>query len=349
MCGADAAWRCPSGSRPYEAAPGPADDCLPFHSDGGPFGSLGSTGITLETGDGRCLWIMNDAIQPGGSYLSNPAAAVPDDLPLGACPSEGSFIGGSRPVSVIDPAALGEDALVSPGDSVRFDGRSWMYARQWVLDAAQPFGVRKLGTRLGWFDEGAQSVRFLDEFLWSADRDFGDSALLVDGSPYVFGCSGEPHFLSYDCYLARLDQGPIEQASSYRYYAGPGQWAPDQAQGAVVFFAGPHRSSVRYLPLLGRYIHVFIEGFGDHIDYRLSDFPEGPWTSPETLAGCRLPPDDPDAFCGYPELHLELMDPFKPSEVALTYDVTTLAPDGQERRHADPAAYWPRLVRASLP
>jgi hypothetical protein len=348
VCGSDNQWRCPPGGRIYETVADPVDDCLPFHSADGPFESLGSTGIPVETGGGGCMWILGDAGVPDGSSLSFPGVIIPGDLPAGACPSGGSFIGGSRPVSVIDPSELGEESLVGLGDAIRYGDESWIYVRHWVFDSAQPFGVRKLGTRLGWLDEEEQRVKFLDGYLWAADADFGDSALLVEGVPYVYGCYGEPHDLGYDCRLARADRASVDQASSYRYYEGTGSWTQDPADAGVVFFAGPHRSSVRFLPALGRYIHVFIEGFGDHIDYRLSDLPEGPWTSPRALAGCRLPPDDPDAFCGYPMLHPEISDPFAPFVVVVTYDIGTLAPDGQERRLADPAAYWPRLVRVSL-
>ncbi len=345
---AEDAWRCPAGSRIYEAA-APTADCLPFQSADGPLESLGSGGITLETGDGRCLWILGDGVLADGSLVAHPAVAVPGDLPVGACPASGSFVGGSRPRSVIDPAELGVGSLVSPGDAVRYGDRSWLYCRHWTLDGSSPFGVRKLGTKLGWFDESAERVRFVDGYLWLADRDYGDSALLIDGVPYVYGCYGEPRDLGYDCRLARGDRGPIESVSSYRYYSATADWVPDEGGSAVVFLAGPHRSSVRYLAARGRYIHVSIEGFGDHIDYSLAERPEGPWSAPATLASCRLPSDDPDALCGYPMIHPELSDPFEPSEIVVSYDVTTLAPDAAERRRTNPAAYWPRLVRARVP
>ncbi|MBI5502533.1 MAG: DUF4185 domain-containing protein [Deltaproteobacteria bacterium] len=341
-------WRCPTASRVYRTAT-PEADCLPFHSPGGPLARLGSGGITLETGDGRCLWILGDGVAPDGTVISHPAAVVPDDLPLGACPPGGSFLGGEHPVSVVDLADLGEGSLFSPGDSVRQGGRSWIFGRHWVLDAASTFGVRKVGTKLGWFDDGADHVRFLEDYLWMADADFGDSALVVDDVPYVYGCYGEPHDLGYDCHLARADRGPVEQVSSYRYFAGAGGWSADAAESVVVFQGGPHRSSVRYLPGRGRYVHVSIEGFGDHIDVSLSDRPDGPWSAPAALIGCRLPSDDPDALCGYPMLHPELSDPLAPSDIVVSYDVSTLAPDAEERRQANPDAYWPRLVRVTLP
>ena len=67
------------------------------------------------------------------------------------------------------------------------------------------------------------------------------------------------------------------------------------------------------------------------------------------MAPCDLPEDDPAAFWASPALHLELMTDWRPDELVVTYEVGSTSEDQAERREADPAAYWPRLVRLTLP
>jgi len=342
-------WRCPVGGRLYEADPSPSETCLPFHSDSSPVSRLRTTGIPVETSDGRCLWVMQDEGVPSGPGGVYPAVYLSRDMPFGTCPQGGDFVGGDTPTSVMDVGELGEDALIALGDSIRYGGMSWLYYRQWVLDTREPFGARKLGTRIAVFDESTEHFRFLDGFVWHDGGDFGDSALLVDGVPTIVGCFGQPVSFTFECYLTRYNSGSIVAPESYEYYSGFETWTGDNRTLSPVFAAGPHRSSVRFHHGSGRYVLVYARGFGTSILYRTSTTLEGPWSTPEQLVMCDLPADDAGALCGYPMLHPELADPMRPNELVVSYDIATLGPDGSALIEEDPVAYWPRLVRVELP
>jgi hypothetical protein len=340
-------WSCPGGSRMYERASPASDSCRPFLAS--PVPVLRSTGITLETGSGRCLWLVSGGGPPDGVDVPHLGAYVPDGLPFGACPEQGELIGGEAPRSIMDASELGPDALIGISDSIRHAGQTWIYYRHWVLDPSEPFFVRKLGTRLAVFDDASETIRLLDGFIWTGDEDYGDSALVIDGVPHLFGCHGPPDFMAYHCYLTRLAAGPLESGSGYEYFAGDHDRLNDQDAEAAVLTAGPHRFSARFHAPSGRYVQVFIAGFGDRIEVRTAESVTGPWTAPRPLVSCELPADDIEAFCGYPMLHPELADPARPDELVITYDIASLAPDGAERMADDPVAYWPRLVRTAIP
>jgi hypothetical protein len=96
---------------------------------------------------------------------------------------------------------------------------------------------------------------------------------------------------------------------------------------------------------MGGFLHVYAIGFGREILATRAPAPEGPWSAPSVLLPCELPPDDPGAYCAGPAVQLQLYDPLYPGVLAVSYSVGTTASDGETRRRADPAAYWPRIVR----
>lgn len=342
-------WQCPAESKVLGETSDPVESCLPLYGEHSPFVWLASTGTPVARGDGRCMWILSDGVTAGDEHLSHPAVLLPSAPSSGDCLPGAEVLGGEAPFSVADETDLGEVDIASLGDGFRWGGRTWIYYRHWVWDANQVFGVRLLGTRLAWYHHETESVRFLDGFLWEPELAFGDAAVVADGVPYVFGCHGPPTFLSYECHVARLTGTDIGDPASYEHFAGDGEWSSDIAEEVPVFESGPHRTAVRFHPGLDSYILLFAHGFGTQIEMRLAPSPEGPWTAPVVVADCELPASDPDAFCATPALHLELMNDWRPEQLAVTYDIGTLAPDAEARRAAAPAAYWPRLVRFELP
>jgi len=347
-CTPAGAWHCPEGSEVLTETVQPVDSCLPLYGEASPFVWLASAGTPVERGDGRCMWILSEGVTETDERLSHPAVILPTSPAPGNCLPGAEVLGGEEPFSVADEADLGDDDIASLGDGFRFGGRTWIYYRHWVWDASQVFGVRLLGTRLAWYHDESESVRFLDGFLWDAEVAFGDAAVVADGVPHVFGCHGPPVFLSTECHVARLVGADIGDPAAYEHYAGGDQWSDDIAEEVPIFESGPHRTAVRYHPGVGRYVLLFAHGFGTQIEIRTAPEPQGPWTAPSVLADCDLPADDPDAFCATPAMHLELMSDWHPDDLAVTYDIGTLAPDAEARRLADPAAYWPRLVRLPM-
>jgi hypothetical protein len=113
-----------------------------------------------------------------------------------------------------------------------------------------------------------------------------------------------------------------------------------------VFGSGPHRGPVVHDPR-GGFLHVYAIGFGSTVELTHADRPEGPWGEAKQLAKCQLPADDPGAYCAGPVVYLELFDPTLPNELVVGYSIGTTSQDGEQRRKANPAAYWPRVVRTS--
>jgi hypothetical protein len=167
-------------------------------------------------------------------------------------------------------------------------------------------------------------------------------AAVVDGDfVYAFGCPGTPRWLVEDCLVGRA---PIERARDAAAWSifGAGGWGAGEP--VVVFGSGPHRGPVVRDPR-GGFVHVWAAGFGRSIEISRAARPEGPWSAPTTLLACDLPRTDVDSYCAGPIVHLELFDPLRPNEIVLSYAIGTTAPDGRERREAEPLAYWPHTVR----
>jgi hypothetical protein len=133
---------------------------------------------------------------------------------------------------------------------------------------------------------------------------------------------------------------------SYEYYLGDRGWSAGAADAAIVFHSGPDRSGVVFHGRRGEYLHVYAEGFGTRLVVQRAALPEGPWSAPALLIPCAVPAGDASAFCREPAVHPELMDPLRPDELAITYDLDT--PD-TARRAERPLDYWPRLVRVAIP
>jgi hypothetical protein len=110
-------------------------------------------------------------------------------------------------------------------------------------------------------------------------------------------------------------------AGAYEYFAGDDGWSSELATAIPVVQSGRERGAVPYHPGLGSYVRVFSVGFSSTLEVRSAPAQQGPWTTSRMLVACELPADDPDAFCREPVLRPWLMDPLRPREVALTYDI----------------------------
>ena len=215
-------------------------------------------------------------------------------------------------------------------------------ARGWTFDPNITFGVRSDGVGLALV--AGRSIQVATPWLFDNTLDLGDAALVDDaGFLYAYGCPGAPHWLEEDCNVGRAPLARIDESSAWSVL-GDGGWGVGKP--LRVFGSGPHRGPVVHDPR-GGFLHVYAIGFGSTVELTHADRPEGPWGEAKQLVKCQLPADDPGAYCAGPVVYLELFDPTLPNELVVGYSIGTTSADGEQRRKANPAAYWPRVVRTS--
>lgn len=333
------AWRCPAGSREHEAVE-PEEGCRPFA--GGPFTRVHGAGFLLPDAD-TCRFVLDGVDLEDGSFVEFPAVTAAP-APFGACPEVGDVIGPPR--SVLDRSVIGDMLAIALHDAARVDGTTWVFYRRYVFDPAEPFLFRSDGTSVARWDEERRRIRVDDRVTWPPIQEYGDAAFLHDGALHAVGCYGEPDFLTFRCRLARTTAADPTAGAAWEYFAGR-DWSPAADDAAVVFNSGPEQSAVRFVPGLDRWVLLFVAGFGSEVEIRTAPAPQGPWRAARRLVRCDLPPDDEQAFCREPVLHLDRMDPLRPDRLVVSYAIETLADDGDARRRADPRAYWPRMVHVT--
>lgn len=315
-------WQCPAGSEPY-AAPWSDDVCLPL-AGAGPSLTDGvhEAPVPVPIGE-ACAWVFPT---DGGAALGF----------VDVAPSCGE-LGGLAPLAVeptgFDYLAV-QQALALPGGPA-------VLVRGWAFDAAAPFGVRGVGAGLS--PVTGASLGSPLPWIFGDGDDLADAAVLDGDFVYAYGCPGTPTWVVEDCIVGRALAADARDASAWSIL-GDGGWG--EGAPVVVFGSGPHRGPVVRDPR-GGFVHVYAAGFGRSIEITRADRPQGPWSPPTTLLACDVPPDDPDSYCAGPIVHLELFDPLHPNRIVLSYAIGTTAPDGLERRTADPLAYWPRTVRVA--
>ncbi len=344
--GASLTWQCPAGTRPLVRAPAESGVCRPFYDPGGPVRALGGSLVRVPTEDGRCLWIAEEVTLASGQGLRNVGFEVDPAAPFGSCPRQVAFADGVARTMV---AVEGDDRALSVQitGGYRQGGVTRVTYRLFRNDPSAGFGVRLLGSGLGRWDPGSRRVIVpgAGALRFATEIDLGDASLVLGDTAYLWGCPGPPTFLTERCVVGRL--GSDDRLALWT----AGGWRDSTRGGdaATVFEAGPWVSSVVRQPGTTRLVHVFAVGFGSDLQSRTAPEPQGPWTGAVSRARCDLPGDDRNAFCAGPVVHLELADPTRPSELAVTYGLGTTASDGGARVAANPGAYWPRLQWVQVP
>ncbi|MBI2895597.1 MAG: hypothetical protein HYY06_18720 [Deltaproteobacteria bacterium] len=343
-------WRCPAGTRRYEAvAAGQA--CLPFAGSDS-IARLSGAPVPVPTDDG-CVWLLPELETASGERVAYAAVRLDETAPFGTCPATPDFLE-PGPVSAV--RVLGDappELLPSVTGAFRLPGAPTRVAfRNFVWEEGAPFGLRELGTGLGVWSETEKRVWLPDEgaIRWPPEVDLGDAVVAVGESAYLYGCPPPIDFLTEDCVLARLDGALRAELWTDDGWVAEGEgWDGTTVDEAPPLFdAGPWRSAVTRIAD-GRFLHLYAVGFGSRIEGHVAPAPEGPWTSLGWIAECDLPADDDEAFCAGPAVHPELQDPLRPGEIVVSYDVATTSPDWEERRRASPESYWPRLVSLVIP
>jgi hypothetical protein len=179
-------------------------------------------------------------------------------------------------------------------------------------------GFALIGIALAEWDDAAGAFVARGEYLFTGDRPaYGDAALVVDQTIYVYGCR-ESGFLTDACYVARVPVDRAHDPTAYEYYQDGGGFGTDPDDAWPIFEGGRglaitsrgDRVYVAYATPLGRSLHVR-SGLG----------PTGPWSAPVEVTRCELPGG---AFCSGVAAHPLLED--APDRLALSYGVGSFEP-----------------------
>ncbi len=343
VCDDTLTWRCPTGSRTYERSVDQGPVCRPLFRPGGEVRSVGGSLVRIPTID-RCLWIAEDVTLASGTQLRNVAFEVDPSAPFGTCPRDPVFAGGT-PRSMVTVEGGDPALVVQVTGGYRLNGETRVTYRMFRADGGPHFGLTHLGSGLARWNAATQQVVIPSPsaLRFPTEIDLGDASLTLGDRAYVWGCPAPIEFLTERCVVGRLDA-----ADRMELFGGNDRWLTSDRRrdGATVFDAGPWVSSVVPMGNTSRLAHVFAVAFGGDLQLHSAATPEGPWSAARSIARCDLPPDDPDAFCAGPVVHLELADPTRPGELPVTYGVGSTGPGSGSAR---PEPYWPRLQWVRVP
>jgi hypothetical protein len=338
-------WSCPRGSRTYARAADSPTTCSPFRD--GLVAVLGGSLARVPVDGGRCLWVADAVLSSSGAEIHNAGFFADPSLPFGTCPTTPTFPSGTLSSVVTIEGSDDPSLLVQIDGGFVFGGETRVLYRLFRTDPSAVFGVDLLGGGVGVWDAGLEQIVVPgpSSLVWGTSNDMGDASLVVGGVPFIWGCHGPGHFLTLACDVGHMDAG-----GAIDLLTSGGAWVPlsEASMAETVFDAGPWISSVLPSPA-GGFAHVYAASFGGSLETHTSTAVLGPWTSGPTLAACDLPTSDTHAFCAGPVVHTELMDPTRPSELVVSYQVGTTAsvPTPPAGTLAD--AYGSRLVWVSLP
>lgn len=341
-CLPEGTFACPDESQLYVPPEDSSSSCLPAREA---LRQLGTAGIAVPEAD-RCLWILDAAVDEAGLSVPDPGFSWPSAGDT-SCPDAPAFLGSAR-ASVVDRGVFSRPVLVSLLDAVRLGDVTWVYYRVYVFEAGAPFGIRSLGTGAARWDEVGSRLVLHDRLVsLPGGYELGEAAVVHEGQVHLYGCRGPVGLFRTECVVARLTGAPND-LEDIELYAGDETWTRDPLAARPVLRSGPERWALRFHPGMGKYVMSFVPGFGNDVRLRTAERPEGPWTEDVRLTLCELPTDEPDSFCREPTLHPELVDPRRPNEIVLSYDIDSMS-EGDLRRERDPEAYWPRLIRGTVP
>lgn len=282
-------------------------------------------GRSLAMADGTLAWLFSAPLQQDRSdgLLVHTPEVTPAD-----CSAQGP----ETTTIALPPTATDTD-LASPLASVQTASGLWLFYEAWVLDAAEPFGVRITGRGVARWDPSAgQFVRLAR--LWSGSGpNWGTSALADGNDLYVYGCEGYG-FLQRRCYAAQVPAANPAEAAAYRYLDVNQQWnsAPALAEPVATDVGDWHVTK----HASGQLLATYFTPLGDTAYARTAKSPIGPFSAPLALFRCPLGPDE---FCTGAARHPLLETA---GTLVLTYARSSFEAMSAERRQ-------PRLVALPLP
>ncbi|MCZ7569848.1 MAG: DUF4185 domain-containing protein [Ardenticatenaceae bacterium] len=201
------------------------------------------------------------------------------------------------PREIIEPTGPEREQEVRfwPEHGISLDGKVYLYyLGVQTVDRSSIWGFHTLGAGLAVLDPESGACERIrrenDWCLWRAEVDdfhFGVQVLRDDEDVYVFASVRKG--LLPSALLARVKADQIADPAAYEYlYTPQPEWGPD-LEGALSLGESGSEYSVSYNPYLGRYLMIYVEGYGKTLMMRTADRLFGPYSQPQQIG--HLPHD----------------------------------------------------------
>jgi hypothetical protein len=162
---------------------------------------------------------------------------------------------------------------------------------------------RVSGSVATWSDPARPANRIEPPLFSSEEPSWGSAAVLVGDEIYVFAY--EHQGSESPCLLARVPFQSATNRRHYRFWSGAGVWSEDWQDAVPVFDCAPG-FSVHFNQFLGQYLALYMAGMSEMITMRTADYPEGPWSKPQTIGRGVSAHENWDYFLiAHPELSRE--------------------------------------------
>jgi hypothetical protein len=141
--------------------------------------------------------------------------------------------------------------------------------------------------------------------------------------------------------MARVPEEALDDFPRWRFYSA-GQWQEDPRAATAIFSDTPPEGTVRWAPVLGRFVAVYSPDIFGDIVLRESDTPSGPWSGRRVIYHCPEMKPSTRLFCYAGKAHPELGGA---GELIVTYAVNS---NNFSDLFNDPSLYWPRFLRLKV-
>jgi len=136
------------------------------------------------------------------------------------------------------------------------------------------------GSVATWSDPGGPANRVEPPLFSNSEPDWGSAAVLAGENIYVYACEFDG--TEKPCLVARVPFHAATDRTSYRFWAGNGEWSKEW-RNAIPVFNGASLFSVHYNAYLGKYLAFYMAGTASEITYRTADLPQGPWSESHAI------------------------------------------------------------------
>jgi hypothetical protein len=269
-------------------------------------------GYSAKVGE-RSLWLFGDTggrTPPGHlGYANNTACATSDlDARDGLFPMVENLDADGYLLEFVpltaderayeqahgDPATCGEaceGVALWPGPAVHDAARGRVLVFYMKLyQRSGPLNITVVGTSIAVWDDALTGVAERPEVAPGSDEPtlmFGDgefglatAALAVGEDVLAYSCDGEG--FDRPCRLGRAPLADALERSAWRFYAGDGAWAAEDAD-AVELFDGAPIMSVHFNDYAGVYVATYVPPASNEVAIRTAPAPEGPWSGAATI------------------------------------------------------------------
>ena len=309
---------------------------------------------SVDLGRGRILWLFGDTlVSPEGRGGRRRAGMIRNSIGIqtGYDPESAAMAFYWKQAGQTTPASFFPESGTTwywPGDGIRIGTRLLVFLTA-IQNAPNPLGFALVGWEAVMIDNPDDAP---DRWrIVAVEREpvrfsvvAGTGGVLIHGGfVYAYGCDGTGR----RAYLVRWPQKKAVDANlrDPQWWCGEkAGWLTEQrmqSAPAVLFDDAQSEFGVYHDSHLKRYVQIQTIGFGGaDLGFRTARFPQGPWgplkrfyqPQEKRIPGVLIYAAKPHAF-------------LTGADLVITYATNHIDPD---RLNADPALYYPRVVRGAF-